>query len=284
MRRRRFTAIVVLALLLTAGLGVARLFGDDGGGASASTTDALTTTGVTTTTGTRADDLPTQQAQRAAVRKLVDLGYPIYCGAGTKKLVALTFDDGPGPYTPLALKHLRRDDLRATFFVSGSTLATYGSLVKAEAKLAALGNHSWSHVDLTTRSAAEVRAQLARTKRAVERLTGVEMLVFRPPYGAFDDTVTRRAAELGMATVIWSVASGDSDGLTWTQIGAAVGAGLEPGAIVLMHENRGQTIRALRRLILPALRRSGLRAVTVPELLALDPPTEAQLRRGAQGC
>jgi peptidoglycan/xylan/chitin deacetylase (PgdA/CDA1 family) len=58
---------------------------------------------------------------------------------------------------------------------------------------------------------------------------------------------------------------------------------IRAGSIVLMHENRGQTIRALRG-ILPSLRRRGLRSVTVPELLAADPPTTAQLAAGRQGC
>jgi peptidoglycan/xylan/chitin deacetylase (PgdA/CDA1 family) len=86
-----------------------------------------------------------------------------------------------------------------------------------------------------------------------------------------------------MIEVIWDVDSADSAGADKYGIAANVIRALRPGAIVLMHENRGQTIQALHR-ILPALRRRHLRAVPVSELLERDPPSERQLRAGRQGC
>jgi peptidoglycan/xylan/chitin deacetylase (PgdA/CDA1 family) len=87
-----------------------------------------------------------------------------------------------------------------------------------------------------------------------------------------------------MLEVLWNVDSFDWAGAKWNGIARNVLRHLSPGAIVLMHENRGQTIRALKFIILPALRRLRYRLVTVQELLALDPPSTAQLRRGLQGC
>ena len=75
-----------------------------------------------------------------------------------------------------------------------------------------------------------------------------------------------------MIEVLWSIDSGDSQGKNWRQIGREVLRNIQPGSIVLLHENRGQTIRALHRLILPGLEERGLTLVTVPELLMLDPP------------
>jgi len=94
------------------------------------------------------------------------------------------------------------------------------------------------------------------------------------------DAVARR---LGLLEVLWSVDSRDSLGANWAQIIRNVEAGMRPGAIILMHENHGQTIRALTTL-LPELRRRHLRSVSVPELLATDPPSVAQLRKGYLGC
>src|SRR5947199_7469979 len=86
-----------------------------------------------------------------------------------------------------------------------------------------------------------------------------------------------------MLEVIWTMDSRDSLGAEWNGIIENVEAGLHPGSIILMHENRGQTIRALTTL-LPELKRRHLRSVSLPELLATDPPSLAQLRRGPDGC
>jgi peptidoglycan/xylan/chitin deacetylase (PgdA/CDA1 family) len=83
--------------------------------------------------------------------------------------------------------------------------------------------------------------------------------------------------------ILWSDDSADSLGATWAGIIRNVEAGLRPGEIILMHENRGQTIRALTTL-LPELRRRHLRSVSLPELFASDPPSAAQVREGSRGC
>jgi len=87
-----------------------------------------------------------------------------------------------------------------------------------------------------------------------------------------------------MLEVLWNVDSFDWAGANWKGIARNVLHHLSPGAIVLMHENRGQTIRALKFIILPALRRLRYRLVALPELLALDPPSAAQVQRGLRGC
>ena len=91
-----------------------------------------------------------------------------------------------------------------------------------------------------------------------------------------------RAARLGMLEVLWSIDSRDSEGATWTEMLRNVKAELRPGSIVLFHENRGQTLKVINRL-LPWMRRRGLRSVSVPELLAMDPPSDAQVRADERG-
>jgi len=96
------------------------------------------------------------------------------------------------------------------------------------------------------------------------------------PFGATVDDTARR---LGMLEVLWSVDSRDSLGASWREVIRNVEVGMRPGAILLMHENRGQTLRALPT-VLATLRRHHLRSVSLPELLATDPPSVAQLREG----
>jgi peptidoglycan/xylan/chitin deacetylase (PgdA/CDA1 family) len=119
----------------------------------------------------------------------------------------------------------------------------------------------------------------------IERATGKQVWLFRPPYAARSPTVDRQVRSAGLLDILWDVDSHDwVRGTGWTQIGNTAIAGLKPGAIISMHENHGQTIRALRYLILPAISRLHLHAVTIPQLLQQDPPTLHQLRAGNAGC
>ncbi len=223
-------------------------------------------------------------AETKTLKRLIRVGLPIYCGGHDGRDVALTFDDGPGAYTSLALRILRRAGARATFFLVGKELRYWKTLPRQELRLGALGDHTWTHPYLPGLSVSAIRAQLFSTRKAIEAETHVPVLLFRPPYGALDGKVRASARSLGLAVVLWSIDTRDSEGAPWYQIAKNVERVVRPGSIILMHENRGQTIRALHRLILPYLRRHRLRAVTVPELLAADPPSVRQLKAGQEGC
>ena len=219
------------------------------------------------------------------VARLIRIGLPVYCGGTRGRDVALTFDDGPGVYTARALTILRQEDARATFFLVGSSMERFPRLVRREAQLAALGDHTWTHPFLPELPASTISEEIARAKAAIERATGIPVWLFRPPYDARSEAVDREVRALGLLDVIWDVDSRDwAPGMDWSRIGRRVIGGRAPGAIVAMHENHGQTIRALRYLILPALRRLHLHPVTVPALLEHDPPTLPQLHAGFGGC
>jgi peptidoglycan/xylan/chitin deacetylase (PgdA/CDA1 family) len=149
--------------------------------------------------------------------------------------------------------------------------------------VAAIGDHTMTHPYLPGLSAAAVDAQLAGPQEMLQRSLRRPVVLFRPPYGAHNGTVDAAARRLGMLEVLWSADSRDSLGANWAGIIRNVEAAMRPGAIILMHENRGQTIRALTTL-LPALRRRGLRSVSLPELFATDPPSLAQLHEGWRAC
>lgn len=219
----------------------------------------------------------------ANIKRLISLGLPIYCGGPRGNEVAFTFDDGPGPYTHYAVKKLTQAGERATFFAVLKSIAAFPGWLGREIKVAAIGDHTATHADLLGLSPDGVRQQLASTKQRIEADTGQPVFLWRPPYGARNATVDRIGRSLGMLEIMWSTDSADSLGAEWDGIIRNVEAGLHPGAIILMHENRGQTIRALSTL-LPELHRRHLRSVSLPELLATDPPTPDQVRQGPNGC
>ena len=221
--------------------------------------------------------------QLAAVKRLVAYGLPLFCGGHSKRMVALTFDDGPGPYTTLAIAKLRKQHLRATFFLVGKEVRAHPRLARLEKPVAALGDHTMTHPFLPALSHAAMVQEIAGAKTLIERAGGQAVVLFRPPYEGRTPAIDSEVRALGMLEVLWSVDSGDSLGANYAGIERNVLAGLRPGSIVLMHENRGQTIRALPTIFV-ALARDHLRAVTVPELVAGDPPSLAQLRAGGRGC
>ena len=221
--------------------------------------------------------------QRAALERLIRLGYPVYCAGHRGNAIAFTFDDGPGVYTHYALAKLAAAREQATFFVVGKSIDAWPGWVQREVKLAAIGDHTYTHPFLPGLSPAGIRDEIERTELKIEGLTGQPVYLFRPPYGAVSPAVDAVVKSLGLLRIMWTADSRDSLGANWLGIIQNVEAALQPGAIILMHENRGQTIRALTTL-LPYLKRHHLRSVTVPELLASDPPSLAQLRAGPEGC
>lgn len=234
--------------------------------------------------GHRAVSLSFSQRVTRELDQLGALGEPVRCGGHHGHDVALTFDDGPGPYSTWALRILRRAHASATFFLVGRLIVDWRHVPSEEASLAALGDHTWTHTLLTALGTAEIRHELAAAKQAIASAAHVPVRLFRPPYGAYDARVLALARSLGMVTVLWSIDTRDSEGAPWNEIIANVEHNVRPGSIILMHENRGQTIEALKFGILPYLKRRGLHAVTVPELLTVDPPSKRQLAAGLAGC
>jgi peptidoglycan/xylan/chitin deacetylase (PgdA/CDA1 family) len=221
--------------------------------------------------------------ETAAVRRLIALGRPIYCAPNRGNEVALTFDDGPGPYTRLMLDKLRKHHVEATFFIVGRNVALAPSLLPRERRAGAVGDHTFTHPLLTSLPAAEQETQLANTQTTVARASGGPVFLFRPPYGAHDARTDRIARSRGLLEILWNVDSRDSLGASYAQIERTVVDGLRPGSIILMHENHGQTVRAMLT-IFSALQRRHLRAVSVPQLLSDDPLSAAQVRAGGAAC
>jgi peptidoglycan/xylan/chitin deacetylase (PgdA/CDA1 family) len=221
-------------------------------------------------------------------RQLLDAGIPIYCGAGTKPYVALTFDDGPGPYATQLVALLKQYGARATFFNIGSKAVGHPRLVRVEASVGAIGNHSFTHPNLITLPPDRIARELARTKKAIMRITGRRVILFRPPFGDNAQEILQIARRLGMLEVMWNQDSGDASEASTPssqEIYQHLVDRVRAGGIVLMHEDEvvPRTLDALR-MFLPVLHQEGLHAVTVPQLLRLDPPPLEQVAKGSGGC
>jgi peptidoglycan/xylan/chitin deacetylase (PgdA/CDA1 family) len=226
--------------------------------------------------------------QSAAVMRFAKLGLPIYCGGGKGRYVALTFDDGPGPYTQQLLDVLARHRARATFFLIGQRVERRPELAKLELRYGAVGQHSWSHPVLKGLPPDQLDYQLRTPQTSMRQVLGRRVRLFRPPFGARDEAVDAKAKELGLLQVLWNVDSGDASEPSTPspeKIAQNLADRVKPGAIVLLHENitGAPSIRGLD-LFLPMLKSRGLIAVSVPELLALDPPAVSDVRKGPANC
>jgi peptidoglycan-N-acetylglucosamine deacetylase len=214
-------------------------------------------------------------------------GVVYWHGDGSRRAIALTFDDGPSPHTAELLEVLGQHDVKATFFMVGSRVDARPDVARAVAAAGhAIGNHTYHHTRLVLKKPAHVTRELVAGERAIERATGIRPAFYRPPFGA-EDRVTREAGRrLGLVAVDWSGSSKD-----WKRPGAdAIVANVlrqaHDGAVILMHDGGGdrrQTVEAVARII-PELRRRGFELVTVPELLEIPAVRAEQpdARRHAQ--
>ncbi|WP_113704218.1 polysaccharide deacetylase family protein [Nonomuraea lactucae] len=185
------------------------------------------------------------------------------------KCVALTFDDGPGPYTGALLRHLAARDARATFFVVGqNVVANPGMVRRAAAAGHEIAGHSWSHRDLTRLSGAAIRADLSRTDLAIRGATGVAPSLMRPPYGAVNRRVRKHTTH---PLILWSVDTEDWRYRNSARVARKAIKGTRPGGIVLFHDIHPTTVKAIPR-VLKTLSARGYHFVTVSELLGAHPP------------
>jgi peptidoglycan/xylan/chitin deacetylase (PgdA/CDA1 family) len=176
-------------------------------------------------------------------------------GAGTagERVIALTFDDGPGPYTPEILSVLERYDVPATFFEIGEEVVQYPQYTKmVEAAGYPVEDHTWTHPDLTTIPVSDFPYEIDQTQNEIRSLTGRDPLCVRPPYDSFDSTVLDQIAQRGLTTMSYSIDPRDWS-LPGTEaiVDAVVGAAF-PGAVVDMHDGGGpryETVAALPQII-----------------------------------
>ncbi|MBB1256180.1 polysaccharide deacetylase family protein [Streptomyces alkaliterrae] len=185
------------------------------------------------------------------------------------KCVALTFDGGPGKDTPELLDLLEREEVPATFFLLGRKhIERYPDTVRRIAEEGhEVANHTWNHPRLTEVSGDEVRAELTRTQKAIEDLTGVTPTLMRPPQGRTNKDVSEICRELGLAQILWSVTAKDYSTTDSALIRKRVLDQVERDGIILLHDIYDGTVPAVPGII-SELKKRGYTFVTVPQLLA----------------
>ena len=207
-----------------------------------------------------------------AIPQLHYFGNYICRGSTAGKRVALTFDDGPDPRsTPQLLAWLRAEKIPATFFCIGQK-------IEADPALAAeivrdghlLQNHSYAHSYFTNfYGTVRLQRELGLTQAAIQKITGVAPVYFRPPVGLSNPNTFRAAKKLNLQVIGWTIRSLDTVLADPQKIVARITRGLRPGAIILLHDGNipAEKLLATVKSSLDSLRRLGYEIVRLDELL-----------------
>ena len=188
------------------------------------------------------------------------------------KVIALTFDDGPGSSTARLLDVLDRYGAKATFFLIGSKVSSQANVVRSiHARGHQLGNHSWSHPELPKLPVDQIAGEIDRTNDAIKQATGVTPAILRPPYGAVNGVVLEQLRLRGMSSILWSVDTRDWADRNSDIVCSRAVAGARPGAVILMHDIHQTSVGAVP-CILSALKQQGYSFVTVQGLLGNTTP------------
>jgi peptidoglycan/xylan/chitin deacetylase (PgdA/CDA1 family) len=282
-RRRRAAALVALVVLAIAiGIAVA------GGGGPAriavpgeSQAGFLRSIQILAGTGKQSLAVRESAIQNAAINRTLQYTPYVRIAGAQHREVALTFDDGPGPFTPQVLAILKQEDVPGTFFEVGvEEHFFHAGTSEAVADGYPIGDHTFTHPPMSTLGRHQQQAQLLRQIRAIKAYGAPAPRLFRPPYGRWNSTTLSLLHRYRMLMVLWSV---DTSDYTRPGVQAIVNAalnGARPGAIILLHDaggDRTQTVLALPKII-SALRGRGYRLVTVPQLLVDNPaPADQQI-------
>jgi peptidoglycan/xylan/chitin deacetylase (PgdA/CDA1 family) len=197
-------------------------------------------------------------------------------GPAAVKALALTFDDGPGPYTERILAVLKQYGITATFFMEGMQAEMRPALAqKVVAAGHEAGNHTYQHINWYAYAkddkAAMLATELDRAAACIRKATGVEPRLARLPNGYSRTWAVQVAGQKNYTVVNWSFGC-DWQKMTVEKTVEAYIHHLQPGAILLMHDgggNRQRTLEALPRII-EAAQQQGYRIVPVSELLGLS--------------
>lgn len=196
-------------------------------------------------------------------------------GSDQKKVIALTFDDGPDEdFTPQILDILKKNNAKATFFVVGQKVGWNPEIVKrAFDEGHEIGNHTFMHINVCNNSTEKLNSEIIKTQEIIKKVTGKEPTWFRPPYRAINESLFNLMKSKDMKVVLWS----DFDARDWSNPGvgniiSTIEKNAKNGSIVLLHDynsirnDKSQTIKALE-CIIPELQKQGYEFVTISDLV-----------------
>lgn len=196
------------------------------------------------------------------------------------KCVALTFDDGPGPYSVGLARQLHARGAKATFYMVGRMVSEDPRAVKAIAAIPGMeiGAHTMTHPELTKIAPSVAEREIGANTRALRALVGPSVRTMRPPYGDRDARTDQIAARHGLSVIMWDV-----DTLDWQSRSTPITVsravkGARPGSIILMHDIHAPTVKAAP-WIATELQRRGYTLVTVSELFGTTRPGRVYTNR-----
>lgn len=196
-------------------------------------------------------------------------------GNEDEKIIALTFDDGPDEvFTPQVLDILKKNDVKATFFLVGENLKQNKEIVKRQFEEGhEIGNHTYTHINVAKSGYDKVYEEITKTQEEIKEIIGVEPKLFRPPYRAMSRHMCDIVKNKNMNIILWS----NLDPRDWSNPGVysivnTIESKVGNGNIILLHDynnlrnSKSQTIQALESVI-PYLKEQGYKFVTISELI-----------------
>lgn len=203
---------------------------------------------------------PELNAQASIAKAWMVAEGPAYKASSGRRLVTLTFDDGPFPETtPTVLRVLARHKVRASFFVIGRYLDGESARAKTSREVLKqvaaaghlIGNHTYDHVSLTSVTRTQVLEQIDRGAASIERTTGKRPILFRPPFGNLDEFGESAVRERGLDLMLWSVEKSDMQRADSHAVFRELVGQIDykEGGIVLLHDVRWTSVAVLRELL-----------------------------------
>ena len=196
----------------------------------------------------------------------------------SKKIAALTFDDGPSPvWTPKILDELKKADIKATFFMVGHHVQKYPDIARRVAREGhGIGNHGYAHSVILYYTPAEIEEEIKYTEHVIREVTGKTTTMFRPPKAWLRDSTKKKIRSMGYDVVLWSLNSKDWVSFPPRWVVRYLAARTRGGDIFLFHDSgnifmreggdRSRTVRAVA-LLIKTLREKGFSFVTLEELI-----------------
>ena len=196
-------------------------------------------------------------------------------GNDDEKIIALTFDDGPDEvFTPQVLEILKKNDVKATFFLVGENVKPNKEIVKRQFEEGhEIGNHTYTHINVSNSGYDKVYEEITKTQEEIKEVIGIEPKLFRPPYRAISRNMCDIIKSKNMNIILWS----NLDPRDWSNPGVynivnTIESKVENGNIILLHDynnlrnSKSQTIQALETVI-PYLKEQGYKFVTISEMI-----------------
>lgn len=204
---------------------------------------------------------------KSLIKNLIPRRVLLYKGRSQKGSISLTFDDGPHPlYTQSILEILKINNIKATFFLTGTEAEKYPQLVKEIADNGhEIGNHNYSHRHIKRMGYKEIAGEIQQTNRIIQNITGSRPKFYRPPYGELNMSLLCSVFFKKMTLVLWSVDSNDSNDKSPTGIRERLKI-VKPGDILLLHTDYPHTVAALPYLI-EDIRESGFECVSISKIM-----------------